>query len=75
MPRQKYVCPIIKKTCIRCSLYRGRHIGLWAGEESGEGPAHAATAPSNGNDSDWVASFDTFVKDVADLEGRAADWD
>lgn len=75
MSRQKYVCPITKKTRIGCSVYRGRHIGLWAGEESGEGLAHASTAPSNGNGSNWVASIDSFFKDVAGLEGGAAGWD
>jgi hypothetical protein len=73
--RQKYVCPITKKTCIGCSVYRGRHNGLWTSEESGEEPAHAATAPSNGNGSDWVASMGTFFKDVGDLEGEVANWD
>jgi len=65
----------MKKTCIGCSVYRGRHNGLWSGEKPGEARARAATAPSNGNGSGWVASFDTFVKDVAGLEGGAADWD
>jgi hypothetical protein len=73
--RQKYECPITKKTCIGCSVYRGRHNGLWISEEPGEERAQAAVPPSNGNDSDWVASFDSFVNDVAGLEGGAADWD
>jgi hypothetical protein len=72
MSRQKFECPITKKTCIGCSVYRGRHIGLWAGEESGEEASHAVTPPSSGNGSNWVASFDAFVKDVG---GGAAGWE
>jgi hypothetical protein len=75
MSRQKHLCPIMKKTCIGCSVYRGRHSGLWASEEPGEGQARAASAPSNGNGSDWVASMSTFFKDVADPDGSVADWD
>ena len=71
MSRQKLVCPFTKKTCMGCSVYRGRHSGLWAIER----PAHASTAPSNGNSSDWVASLDTFFKDAAALQDGPLDFD
>jgi hypothetical protein len=71
MSRQDHVCPLMKKTCIGCSVYRGRHIGLWTSER----PAHASKAPSNGKGSDWVDSLDAFLKDLARLEGTTADWD
>jgi hypothetical protein len=71
--RENHVCPIMKKTCIGCSIYRGRHVGLWTDEK----PARAATAPSNGNGSDWVASpLDNFLDDMAAvLEGKVIDCD
>ena len=75
MSRQNHLCPIMKKTCIGCSVYRGRHIGLWTNEEAAEGPARAVTAPSNGNGSDWVASMDAFFKGVAALECKEVDWE
>ena len=70
MARKDYVCPIMKKTCIGCSVYRGRHMGLWTEEKSGEITAHTSTANSTGkgsgnNGSEWIASFDAFVKKVS----------
>jgi hypothetical protein len=75
MARKNHLCPIMKKTCVGCSVYRGRHIGLWTNEEPAEGTAHAGTVPSNGNSPGWVASLHSFFKDVSDMEGTVPGWD
>jgi hypothetical protein len=65
MSRQDdHVCPFMKKTCIGCSVYRGRHSGLW----SSEATPHSYRAPGYGNGSDWVASLDTFFKEMRFME-------
>ena len=79
MARKDHVCPIMKKTCIGCSVYRGRHMGLWTGEEKSTNTAHVSGASSGGSGSSsegsgWINSFDAFVKNVAGPE-VAFDWD
>jgi hypothetical protein len=66
MSRQDHVCPFMKKTCIGCSVYRGRHSGLW----SGEATPHSYRAPGHGNGSDWVASLSAFAKEICVMEGK-----
>jgi hypothetical protein len=62
MSEQKHVCPFLKKTCISCSIYRGRHIGLW----SNQAQLGTAQASSEGDGSDWIASLNAFFKKVND---------
>ncbi len=70
MARKDHMCPIMKKTCIGCSVYRGRHMGLWTNGESASGTSRASGVPSavNGSGDEgsrWIASFDAFVKKVS----------
>jgi len=62
MSKQNHVCPFLKKTCIGCSIYRGRHIGLWSSQTQLNTPQ----APSEGDGSDWIASLNAFFKKVSD---------
>ena len=71
MLRGDHLCPFMKKTCIGCSVYRGRHSGLW----SGEGSDHGSPVPARSGGSGWAASLDSFFKDVAVLQGRTVDCD
>jgi len=79
MARKDHVCPIMKKTCIGCSVYRGRHMGLWNGDDKGADAIRASRASSGkkgrrSKGSGWTDSFDAFVKNVAGPE-VAFDWD
>ena len=82
MARKDYVCPIMKKTCIGCSVYRGRHMGLWIDEkpakqvpQASKKAASTRRKSSSENGSDWVTSFDAFVRSVEGPECIAFDWD
>lgn len=62
MSNKKNVCPFLKTTCIGCSLYRGRHIGLWLGQTQ----VNKSEASSEVDDSDWIASLNSFFENVSD---------
>jgi hypothetical protein len=69
MSRQNHVCPFMKKTCIGCSVYRGRHSGLWT-----DGPSlHRSPGSSKENGSDWVTSLNDFFKDASIMQGEDPD--
>ncbi|OPY74761.1 MAG: hypothetical protein A4E65_03752 [Syntrophorhabdus sp. PtaU1.Bin153] len=71
MSKQNQVCPFLKTTCKGCSLYRGRHMGLW--------PSHVANqtpdVPFGGNGPEWVSALNTFFKNMGDREGTMLNWD
>jgi len=71
MSRQDHVCPFMKKTCIGCSVYRGRHSGFWADESS----SHSLSGSSRKNGSDWIASLNDFFKDISIMQGETPDED
>jgi hypothetical protein len=62
MSKQNPVCPFLKKTCIGCSIYRGRHIGLWSSQTQINTPQ----TQSEGDCSDWIASLSAFFNKVSD---------
>jgi hypothetical protein len=62
MSKQIHLCPFLKKTCVACSLYRGRHTGLVAPGSSSDG-------------ADWMTALDAFFKDVSAMPDAGLDTD
>lgn len=69
MSRENHVCPFMKKTCIGCSIYRGRHSGLWTDES--RRPSSAGRSKKNG--SDWIDSLNSFFRDAGIMQGEDPD--
>jgi hypothetical protein len=69
MSRENHVCPFMKKTCIGCSIYRGRHSGLWTDES----PPHSSADPSKKNGSDWIDALNSFFRDASIMQGEDPD--
>lgn len=67
--RQDHVCPFMKKTCIGCAIYRGRHSGLWAHESH----LHRFLGSSEGNRADWIDSLSDFFRDARIIQGEEPD--
>ncbi len=65
----------MKKTCIGCSIYRGRHVGLWNDKQKGAVRPDNSAAARKAGDSEWVSSFDAFVQSVSGTECIELTWD